>query len=149
MVARENMEKLACYALVALVIVAAVAGVFMGAAAYLIDGNYPLGFLTDTWTSWNSWVLLAMLILGVILGLLSATTNEVHPPLTATIALVVASLSNLPSSFANVWSPLERVHPLIPYLIVTIFNYIAAFAAPAAVLIAVRAVIGLDRKRTA
>jgi uncharacterized membrane protein len=139
MASKASME-IAHYAFIAFVMIAIVAGLAFGAWAYSINNTYPVGFYDSTWSSWNSWILLIMLVLGIIVGLVSITTTEIQPFLTATIALIVASL-------AHVWDPLEKIHTLLPYWAVTILNYIVAFAAPAAVIIAIRGVIELARKK--
>jgi hypothetical protein len=140
MASKASMIKMAHYAFIAFVIIAIVAGLAFGAWAYSLEHTYPNGFYNNTWSSDNSWILLIMVILGVIVGLISITTSEVQPFLVATIALVVASL-------ANVWEPLYKISPLLPYWATTILNYIVAFAAPAAVIIAIRAVVELARKK--
>jgi len=144
MASKVSMEKMAHYAFIAFVIIAIVAGLAFGAWAYSINNNFiptnTNGFTNSTWASDNSWILLIMVILGVIVGFISITTAEVQPFLVATIALVVASL-------ANVWTPLYKISSILPYWAVTILSYIVAFAAPAAVIIAVRAVVDLAMKK--
>lgn len=143
MASKASMEKMAHYAFIAFVIIAIVAGLAFGAWAYSLNNNfnaYPNGFNNDTWASDNSWILLIMVVLGVIVGFISITTTEVQPFLVATIALVVASL-------ANVWTPLYKISSILPYWAVTILSYIVAFAAPAAVIIAIRAVVDLAMKK--
>lgn len=81
-----------------------------------------------------------MLVLGIIIGVTSITAKKVLPFLTVTIALVVTSVS-------DVWSPLSRVHELLYYWATGILNYIVAFAAPAAVIIAVNAVFTMTKKK--
>jgi hypothetical protein len=81
-----------------------------------------------------------MLILGIIIGLASITAKEVTPFLIATIALIVAAS-------ANVWAPLTRIHGLLYYWVTAILDYIVAFAAPAAVLIAIKAVLGMAKEK--
>jgi hypothetical protein len=83
-----------------------------------------------------------MLILGIIIGLTSITTKEVTPFLIATIALVV-------SYAADVWSGFRSVEMLEPlyYLATAILTYIGAFAAPAAVLIAIKSVFAIAKEK--
>jgi hypothetical protein len=134
------MEKIAHYAFMAFVIIAIVAGLAIGSWAYSVNDNYPLGFYNDTVSSYNSYLLLVMLILGIVVGLISITTTEVQPFLMATIALIAASL-------AHVWDPLYKIHAILPYWATAILNYIVAFVAPAAVLLAIKAVFALERKK--
>lgn len=140
MASTMNMEKIAQYAFMAFVIIAIVAGLGFGAWAYSINNNYPLGFYDSTWSSWNSWILLILLILGIIVGLISITTKEVHVFLTVAIALIVAST-------ANVWASLENIHAIFPYWADSILKFIVAFVAPAAVIIAIRGIIQLERTK--
>jgi hypothetical protein len=140
MASELNMERIAHYAFMAFVIIAIVAGLAIGAWAYSANNNYPLGFYNTDVSNANSYILLIMVILGIIVGLISITAKEVQPFLIATIALVVASL-------ANVWSPLETIHAILPYWATAILNYIVAFAAPAAVILAIKAVFAIDRSK--
>jgi hypothetical protein len=81
-----------------------------------------------------------LLILGVIVGLVSVTVKEVTSFLLATIALIVASIS-------NVWEPLTSIHSLLAYWAGGILSYIVAFAAPAAVIIAVKAILAMTKEK--
>lgn len=140
MVSEFSMEKIGHYAFMAFVIVAIVAGLAIGAWAYSIDNNYPQGFYNNNVANYNSYILLILLILGIIVGLISITATEVQPFLIATIALIAASL-------ANVWDPLAKINALLPYWATGILNYIVAFVAPAAVILAIKAVFALERKK--
>jgi hypothetical protein len=124
------MEKIARWAYIAFVVIAIVMGLVVGYMHY--DGQD----IVKT----NGWVTLIMLILGVIIGLTSITEKEVTPFLIITIALIVASLS-------NVWSPLSNIHDLLYYWAYYILNYIVAFAAPAAVIIAIRALLPIAKEK--
>jgi hypothetical protein len=104
-----------------------------------------VGYMAWSEGSWaglaiDSWIMLVMLILGIILGLTSITAKEVTPFLIATIALVVAAS-------ANVWSPLGNIHQLLYFLATGILRYIVAFAAPAAVIIAIKAVFTMVKEK--
>lgn len=123
-------EQIIRWAYIAFVVIAIVMGLAVGYMAYSADLHWVDSGVADT----NGWVLLIMLILGIIIGVTSITTKEVTPFLIATIALVVAAS-------ANVWSPLGKIHGLLDYWATGILNYIVAFAAPAAVIIAVKAVL--------
>ena len=124
------MEKIARWAYIAFIVIAIIMGLVVGYMHY--DGQD----IVDT----NGWVTLIMLILGVIIGLTSITEKEVTPFLIITIALIVASLS-------NVWSPLSNIHDLLYYWAYYILNYIVAFAAPAAVIIAIRALLPIAKEK--
>jgi len=124
-----EMEKIARYAFIAFVIIAIVMGLAMGYLAYNNDPNYD---------SIDGWVTLVLLILGIIIGLTNITVKEVQPFLIAAIALIVVSS-------ANVWIPLNNVHGLLYHWVVSILHYITAFAAPAAVIIAVKSVLQIAK----
>jgi hypothetical protein len=79
-----------------------------------------------------------LLILGIIIGLTNITVKEVQPFLIAAIALIVVSN-------ANVWIPLNNVHGLLYHWVDSILRYITAFAAPAAVIIAVKSVLQIAK----
>ncbi len=105
-----------------------------------------VGYMAWSEGSWadvanvNGVVLLVMLVLGIIIGITSITTKEVTPFLIATIALVVAAS-------ANVWSPLDQIHALLDFWATGILNYIVAFAAPAAVIIAIKEVLTIAKEK--
>jgi len=146
MASKVNMEKIAHYAFMAFVLIAIIAGLVIGAWAYSVQNtfySYPYTFnsanVGNGVANANSYILLIMLILGIIVGLVSVTAKEVQPFLIATIALVVASLS-------NVWGSLATIHNILPYWATAILNYVVAFVAPAAVLLAIKAVFALERK---
>jgi hypothetical protein len=143
MASRANVEKIAQYAFMAFVIIAIVAGLAIGSWAYSVQNTYNsfVGIdVNNDVANANSYVLLIMLILGIIVGLVSITTTEVPPFLTATIALIVASL-------AHIWDPLQKIHNIFPYWATAILNYIVAFVAPAAVILAIKGVFALARKK--
>jgi len=130
-------EEIAEYAFMVFVAIAVIAGLIIGYMAY--DAG--------TWTAdktvadANSYVTLIMLILGIIVGLISITAKEVGSFLLAAIALMVTRVG------IDVWKPLDKIHEVLHYWATGILNYIVAFVAPAAVIIAVRSVWVLARKK--
>jgi choline-glycine betaine transporter len=136
-----NMEEIARWAYMCFVVIAIIAGLAVGYMAY---SSPPTG--SQPWyqnvSDANGYVILIMLILGIIIGLTSITTKEVTPFLIATIALVV-------SYAADVWSGFKSVEILEPlyYLATAILTYIVAFAAPAAVLIAIKSVFAIAKEK--
>lgn len=124
------MEKIARWAFGAFVIIAIVMGLIVGYMNY--NG-------TNT-SNVNADVTLILLVLGIVVGLISITAKEVTPFLIATIALIVASST-------NVWTPLATIHQLLYDWATTILSYIVAFAAPAAVIIAIRSVFAIERSK--
>ena len=130
-------EEIAEYAFMAFVVIAVVAGLAVGYMAY---DKHPIGFNHPDVADIHSYVMLVMLILGIIVGLVSITAKEVRPFLIATIALMVAGLG-------NVWGPLGQIHEAISYIATGVLNYIVAFAAPAAVILAIKSIWELARKK--
>jgi len=129
-----SLEKLAEWAFIIFVIVAIIAGLVVGYMAWPESG-------TDTATvlDANGWILLIMLTLGVIVGVVSITTKEVMPFLMAAIALIVIR--------GEIFAPLERIHALLMYWSMYMVNYIVAFVAPAAVIIAIKQVYALAKTK--
>jgi hypothetical protein len=124
-----ELEKISRWAYLLVVIISVVMGFVVGYMAW------SAGSWSDV-ADINGWILLVMLVLGLVIGLTSLTAKEVTPFLIATIALVVAAS-------ANVWSPLGQIHALLEFWATGILNYIVAFAAPAAVIIAIKAVFSM------
>jgi uncharacterized membrane protein len=131
-----NLEDIARWAYIIFVVVAILAGLVIGYMAWDAAAHWSDPGVADA----NGWVVLIMLILGIIIGLTSITTKEVTPFLIATIALIVASV-------ANVWQPLSNIHELLYYWATAILNYIVAFAAPAAVIIAIKSVFAMAKEK--
>ena len=130
---KMEMEVISRWAYLLFVIIAVVAGLVVGYMAWS-EGSWAAV------ANVNGVVLLVMLILGIIIGITSITAKEVMPFLIATIALVVAAS-------ANVWSPLDQIHALLDFWATGILNYIVAFAAPAAVIIAIKEVLTMAKQK--
>ncbi len=130
---KMELETISKWAYLLFVIIAVVAGLVVGYMAWS-EGSWAAV------AGVHGWVLLIMLILGLIIGLTSITTKEVMPFLIATIALIVAAS-------ANVWEPLGQIHALLAFLATGILSYIVAFAAPAAVIIAIKEVLTLAKQK--
>jgi hypothetical protein len=130
-------EEIARWAYIAFLVIAIVAGLAIGYMAYAADSHWADSGVRDA----DGWVTLIMLILGLIIGLIgSITTREITPFLIATIALMVAGIG-------DVWSPLGRLEALelLYYWATAITSYIVAFAAPAAVIIAIKSVLAMAK----
>jgi len=128
---KMEMEEIARWAYIAFVVIAVVAGLAVGYMAW--DGQA----ISEV----DGYVTLIMLILGIIIGITSITAKEVTPFLIATIALVVAGIG-------KVWLPLN-IDPIqiLYYFADTITRYIVAFAAPAAVIISIKAVLAMAKEQ--
>jgi DMSO reductase anchor subunit len=124
-----DLEKIAHWAFVAFVIIAIVMGLVVG---YMVNQSYSNASNVD------ADVTLILLILGIIVGLIKITAKEVTPFLIAAIALIVAGIS-------NVWGPLTVINTLLYDWATYIVHYIVAFVAPAAVIIAIKAVFAMER----
>ena len=138
---KMEMEEIARWAYIAFVVIAVVMGLAVGYMAYDKSPDVAdVGWADPDVENINGYVMLIMLILGIIIGITSITAKEVTPFLIATIALVVAAT-------ANVWSPLGKIHLLLDYWATGILWYIVAFAAPAAVIISIRAVLAMAKEQ--
>jgi len=143
-----TLEEIAKYAFMAFVAIAIIAGLAIGYMAYDAVNDYsatPNGFADPDVSKNNGYVTLIMLILGIIVGLVSVTAKEVAPFLVSAIALMVARIGI--GTVADVWAPLAEVSDLLPYWATAILNYIVAFVAPAAVILAIRSVWVLARTK--
>ncbi len=108
------------------------AGKGAGEWAYLISIVIAVLAGLATATGWSSaWVTLLLVVLGVIVGLLNVTEKETQAFLIASIGLIVASTATF------------SVIPYIGGVIQAIVENIAVFVAPAAVIVAVKAVASL------
>jgi len=138
-----EIQEIARWAYIIFIVVAVLAGLILGYSAYASYVLTP----TDPPTNWaekiktnDGYVLFAMLILGIVVGLTSITRKEVTPFLISTIALLVASA-------ANVWAGVWYLHPLLFFWASAILSYIVAFAAPAAVLISIKSVLVMAKEK--
>ncbi|MCD6402944.1 MAG: hypothetical protein J7K98_01290 [Candidatus Aenigmarchaeota archaeon] len=84
---------------------------------------------------YETWVTSVLLLLGFLVGLLNITEKEVVEFLVASITLLVAS------------SPVASTMPQHLSWIGTILTYISVFVAPAAVIVALKAVYELGMKK--
>lgn len=128
---------MARWAFLAFVVIAIVMGLVIGYMAY----NATLHWSDTNVMNADADVMLILLILGIVVGLISVGVKDVTPFLIATIALVVAG------TLSNVWQPLATIHQLLYYWASAILKYIVAFAAPAAVIIAIRHVFSITREK--
>ena len=115
--------KIGEWAFIAFVIIAILAGLVAG-----IGGGAALG-----------WVTLLMVILGIIVGFTTISTKETSAFLTAAIALLVANAG-------GVFLVIDQVLAPVGTIINAIVSNIAAFVAPAAIILALKAIVGLAKK---
>lgn len=119
----EMFEKLGEYAFLACIVIAVIAGIAAGFAEYSAG-----------------WVALALVVLGAIVGLTTITEEEVTPFLMAAVAFTVAGSGGWFLVINEVVATLGTVINAI------VFN-IASFVAPAAIILATKAVYQLASKR--
>ena len=135
-----TLEEIAKYAFMIFAVVAIVAGLAVG---YLAYDKHPLGFVDPDVADIHGYIMLAMMILGIIVGLVSITAKEVTPFLLAAIALIVTGTG------VGVWAPLLSVEALeiLYYFATAILTYFVSFAAPAAVIIAAKSIWAIAKEK--
>lgn len=114
----EMMQKVGSWAFIVGLIIAVLAGVIIHDVTL------------------NNWLILALGVLGLIVGFLNVTAKESTPFLVAAIALVVSA-----TSFNAVLEKLPA--STVVTVVQTVLGNIAVFVAPAAVLVALRAIYAL------
>jgi len=140
-----TLEEIAHYAFMAFVAIAIIAGLVVGYMAYDANNTYPYGWTDPDVADARAYVTLIMLILGIVVGLVTITAKEVGPFLMAAIALMVARIGI--GTVADVWAPLAEISDILPYFATEMLNYIVAFVAPAAVIMAIKSVWALARTK--
>jgi hypothetical protein len=116
-----KMDKLGEWAFLACVIIAVLAGIAAGAVA-----------------EYAGWITLALVVLGVIVGLLNVSEKETTAFLVAAIALIVAGGAG--------FSAINTVVGGLGTAIATILGNVAAFVAPAAVIVALKGIWAMAKK---
>jgi hypothetical protein len=119
-------QKIGGLALILGVVIALVAGVV---STFAFDATMAYA---------SAYVLLVLVILGLIVGFLNVKDKEVVNFLIASIALMVVGTANL-SSLNSIVTPLGT-------LVQTIIQYIAAFVAPAALVVALKEVWNITKE---
>lgn len=108
-----DMAKAGEWAFIACVIIAVIAGIA---------------------TPGNATAVLALVALGIIVGLLNISEKETMPFLVASIALIVAGTAG--------FSSIPEIGPMVANIV----GNIAVFVAPAAVIVALKAVWSMAKK---
>ena len=116
-----DMQKLGEWAFLLCVVIAVVAGIAASAVA-----------------DYSGWITLALVVLGVIVGLLNVSEKETQAFLVAAIALIVAGGAG--------FSAIDMVVSGLGTAIATILGNVAAFVAPAAVIVALKGVWAMAKK---
>jgi len=109
-----------------------------GGWAFLIGIVIALlaGIWSATTGSADATVTLVLVVLGLLVGLLNIQDKETMPFLVAAIALGAGSATLGPLSAT----------PLVGEWLLPIFNHIAVFIAPAAFIVALKAIYGMARE---
>jgi hypothetical protein len=96
--------------------------------------------LVGGWVAaYSPWVLLVLVILGLVVGFLNIGTKEFNDFLLSAIALIlVGTIAQLTS--------IDTIIPLLGSVIQAMVNNIAAFVAPAALVVSLKAVYSLASK---
>jgi uncharacterized membrane protein YccC len=95
-------------------------------------------FAFSALASGAAYVLLVLVVLGLIVGFLNVKDKEVVNFLIAAIALMAVGTANL--------GTIDKAIPLLGTLVQTIVQYIAAFVAPAALVVALEEVYSIAKK---
>ena len=121
----------------------------MGEYAYLVSLIIAVlaGLAAAAGFGASPWIALLLVVLGVIVGFLNISEKETGAFLTATIALLVASLGANPLGTAGAFAVLDNAVPRLGTLINGILGNIAVFVAPAAIIIAVKAIHALASRK--
>jgi len=101
-------------------------------------GGIVLSMVGGIWYQDYSSITLALVIMGILVGLLNITGKEVLPLLIAAIALIVVGLT-------EGFKPLDQFGGEAGTKLNEIVAYIAIFITPAAIISAIRAVWALAR----
>ena len=111
------------------------AGKGLGEWAYLISIVIAVlaGLAAPMATS--AWVTVLLVVLGIVVGLLNITAKETQAFLIASIALIVASTAAFKS--------IDLVIMPLGTIIDAIVNNLAVFVAPAAIIVAIKAVASM------
>ena len=137
-----EMEKVGEYAFIIFVVIAIIGGLYIG----YVDSTYQTTNVIDP----SAYSIpedlhgilgifqLILVILGIICGLITITEKEATAFLIAAIALAVVK--------GATFLPLNYLPPL-GYMAMWIVNFIATFVAPAAIIIAIKAVWALARTK--
>ena len=91
---------------------------------------------------YSPWITLVLVILGIVVGFLNISSKEVNDFLIAAIALVSVGL------VANL-AVIDTAIPVLGSVIQTMVQNVAAFVAPAALVVALKAIYAMGRTPTA
>lgn len=149
-----EMEQIGEYAFIVCVIIAGIAGLALGYQYGVNEENYGIDpdatqAVTDAINN-SGWIVLVLVILGVIIGLTTITEKEASTFLMGAIALIVANvgfgIAGSGTLVSGTFKVIDLVVRPLGSMITFILIYITSFVAPAAVILALKAVYALARK---
>jgi hypothetical protein len=108
----------------------------LGVWAFIIGLILAIIFALVSGTNSPSWAIIALAILGIIVGLLNVTGREVEKFLVAAIAFLLSfnALGYVFNKIAEQWTAIG-----------TFFNLISVFMAAAAIIVSIKALYNLAR----
>lgn len=131
-----RIEQIGEYAFLTFVILALILGIAIGYMAWPESG-----IAAATVSETRAWTILILLILGIVVGFITITEKEATAFLIAAIALIV-----IRTEIFEYLYDVELLEPMV-YIMREIMTCFVAFVAPAAVILAVKAVFALARKK--
>ena len=98
------------------------------------------GLAAATVVAYAGWIVFVLVVLGLLVGFLNIGDKEIQPFLIAAIALIVIGTTSL--------LHLNTLYLGLGTILTTMLQYIAAFVAPAALIVALKAVYNLAKTPT-
>ena len=110
----------------------------LGSMAFI--AGLIIAFIAGIWWEGSDKLTATLVLLGLVVGLLNITGKEVIPYLVAAVALVLIGQADPP-----IFSSLATIHGGMADNLNFIVSKLAVFAAPAALVSAIRAAVALGR----
>ncbi|MFH0870256.1 MAG: hypothetical protein V1866_04335 [archaeon] len=111
-------------------------GIKIGVWAFIIGSILAIVVALISGANAPNWAIIVLAVLGILVGVLNVTATEVQKFLVAAIAFLLSfqSLSNVFSTLAGGWAPVGAF-----------FGLISVFMAPAAAVVAIKALYSLAK----
>ena len=90
-----------------------------------------VGLVPSAVAGYNTTIALVLVVLGILVGLINITAKETHEFLLATVALLIAGTAGL------------QIIPVVGTFVQAVLSNVVSFVAPAAVIVALKAVYEL------
>ncbi len=110
----------------------------LGSMSFIV--GLIIAIIAGIWWADNEKLILTLVVLGLVVGLINITGREVIPYLVAAIALVLIGQAE-----PGIFAPLDEIKDGLGGNLDNILRMLAVFAAPAAVVNALRAAVALAR----